>query len=103
LVYDDLPDDFIIEKLKGAFLAADPTRTVLVINPSRFGYWDSINLAINNHCGAAEIISLLSINDELLGFNVFSSINSAYQIKNANVVYSNFLEYHRDVNQVLKG
>ena len=63
MVYDDLPDDFGIEKLKGAVLAADPTKTVLVINPSRLGYWESINLAINNHCGAAEIISLLGIND----------------------------------------
>ena len=30
-------------------------------------------------------------------------MNAVYQIKNANIVYSNYLEYHKDVNQVLKG
>lgn len=39
----------------------------------------------------------------MLGFNVFSSFNAVYQLRNANVVYSNYLEYHKDVNQILKG
>ena len=47
VVYDDLPDEFILEDIKSAILATDPARTVLIVNPTRLGYWDSISIAIN--------------------------------------------------------
>jgi hypothetical protein len=43
------------------------------------------------------------MNDELLGFSVFKLLNSYYQEKQANVVYTNFLEYHQSREQILKG
>ncbi len=42
-------------------------------------------------------------NDELLGFNVLKVFNSVYQRKGANVVYSNFIEHHREYQQMFRG
>lgn len=42
-------------------------------------------------------------NDELLGFHIFKVFNTMYQRNEANIVYSNFIEYHQDYKQTLKG
>jgi hypothetical protein len=34
---------------------------------------------------------------------VFSSLNAVYQLKEANVAYSNFIEYHKEYNQLFRG
>ena len=45
----------------------------------------------------------MNMDDELMGFNVFNVFNSVYQLKEANVAYSNFLEFHVEQQQILKG
>lgn len=68
----------------------------LVVNSEKLGYWQSIKKVINSPCCAdTEVIALMNGNDELLGFHVFNVFNSVYYSKQANLVYSNFLEYHQ--------
>ena len=58
---------------------------------------------MRDHCSSSEIVTIMNLDDELLGFNIFKVFNSVYQLEKSNVVYSNFLEYHADHEQLLKG
>lgn len=49
------------------------------------------------------MVALMNLNDKTLGFNVLSTFNAVYQCREANVVYSNYVEFYLDHSQMFKG
>lgn len=80
------------------FLARRDThrRVTFVWNPDRQFYLESVLQAIRNHCSKKKITMLIDGDDELLGHQVFRLLNTFYRRFNANLVYSNFIEFHQD-------
>jgi hypothetical protein len=57
---------------------------------------ESVINAIYDQCSKKKITALIDGEDELLGRQVFRLLNIHYHSKTANVIYTNFIEYHQD-------
>ena len=63
----------------------------------------NIYTAVTQHCGPEDIVVLVDGDDELLGRNAFKVFSHLYQKNNADVVYSNHLQFYTHTRQVYRG
>lgn len=63
----------------------------------------NIHLAITKYCGKDDIAVLIDGDDEVLGRHPLKAFNHVYQKQNADVVYSNHIQFYRHTNNAHRG
>ena len=76
---------------------------VVLANEQRMTAVPNIHRAVTQHCAADSIVVLVDGDDELLGKYSLKVFNHLYHKQNADVVYSNHIQFYTHTKQAYRG
>lgn len=104
VIVDDASTDYTYELIKQWIEENEITHNIVVLtNEKRMTAVPNIHRAITQHCGKDDIVVLVDGDDELLGRYSLKVFNDLYQKHNAEVVYSNHIQFYTHIKQTYRG
>lgn len=104
VIVDDASTDYTYELIKQWIEENEIKQNIVVLtNQKRMTAVPNIHRAIVDHCGPDDIVVLADGDDEILGRYSLKVFNHLYQKNNADVVYSNHLQFYTHTKQVYRG
>jgi glycosyltransferase involved in cell wall biosynthesis len=104
VIIDDASTDNTHDLIRQWIVENQITQNIILLkNKQRLTAVPNIYTAVTKHCHPDDIVTLVDGDDEILGRNAFKVFNHVYQKNNADVVYSNHLQFYTHTFQVFRG
>jgi glycosyltransferase involved in cell wall biosynthesis len=104
VIIDDASTDYTYELILQWIEDNEITHNIVVLkNEKRLSAVPNIYTAVTQYCDPDDVVVLVDGDDELLGRNALKIFSHLYQKNNADVVYSNHLQFYTHTRQVYRG